>query len=285
MIYIDYENRTPMDTDIDGWEPWSEKKWNDWLEKSKELLDKLEKLNRVGKIKERNKLIDKNKGHWGNLKPWLKQLSKGKCWFSEVRDLYSHWDVEHFRPKKLAKSLDGYKHDGYWWLAFDYTNYRLCGNVGNRKKGNRFPLKKESDRSTYAERCEESEAPYLIDPINILDVMLIAFNEEGDVIPAPGISKWDKKRVEESIEILKLNEHEPLTEARKKVWQEITREIDLYKKALSRDPRGNNPVARNQAKNHLRKIRSMTRRDAELSSVAKWCVSFKNDPKLTRLVA
>ncbi|HRF06758.1 MAG TPA: hypothetical protein PLP32_19505, partial [Accumulibacter sp.] len=33
-------------------------------------------------------------------------LSAGKCRFSEVRELYSHYDVEHFRPRKEAKVLD-----------------------------------------------------------------------------------------------------------------------------------------------------------------------------------
>ena len=50
-------------------------------------------------------------------------------------------DVEHFRPKLEVKEL--YKEqnrEGYWWLAFDYHNFRVCGNVGNRKKGGWFPL-------------------------------------------------------------------------------------------------------------------------------------------------
>jgi len=98
----------------------------------------MKELYTQGKIEERNNLIDSKSAHWGKLKLWLKVLSHGKCWFSEVRELYSHYDVEHFRPKKEAKAMDGTVRDGYWWLAFDYTNYRLCGNVGNRKKGGWF---------------------------------------------------------------------------------------------------------------------------------------------------
>ncbi len=80
----------------------------------------------------------------GAPKNWLLALSGGKCWFSEVRELYSHYDVEHFRPKKEAKGLDGADRDGYWWLAFDYMNFRVCGYVGNRKKGGWFPLQQGS---------------------------------------------------------------------------------------------------------------------------------------------
>jgi len=126
-----------------------------------------------------------NDAHWCELKPWLLALSSGKCWFSEVRDLFSHPEVEHFRPKTMAKSLDGIKRDGYWWLAFSYMNFRVCGNVGNRKKGIWFPLSNGSVCSTYANRCEESETHYLLDPIDASDVSLIAFDEEGKVIPVP----------------------------------------------------------------------------------------------------
>jgi len=74
------------------------------------------------------------------LKDWLLKFSNGKCWFSEAKDTFSHMDVEHFRPKKSAKDLNGVEREGYWWLTFDWHNYRICGNVGNRKKGTFFPL-------------------------------------------------------------------------------------------------------------------------------------------------
>lgn len=47
--------------------------------------------------------------------------------------------VEHYRPKKRGKrSPRGQVSDGYWWLAFEWSNYRLCGKVGNAKKGDFF---------------------------------------------------------------------------------------------------------------------------------------------------
>ena len=94
-----------------------------------------------------------------------------------------HYDVEHFRPKKEAKALDGTIRDGYWWLAFDYMNFRLCGNVRNRKKGGWFPLKVGSLCSTYAAPCEESETRYLLDPVDDDDVALIGFRQGGQGNP------------------------------------------------------------------------------------------------------
>ncbi len=288
MIFIDFEDKTPANTvkhdDWPSWKPWPQEDWNQWLKTSRNYVDKLQALHQQGKVKERNLFIDNHASHWGKLKPWLQVLSNGKCWFSEVRDKFSHYDVEHFRPKKETRGLDGTARDGYWWLAFDYTNFRLCGNVGNRKKGTWFPLKSGSLCSSFDNRCEESETAFLLDPTDPYDVVMIAFDEEGKVIAAPGISEWEKERVEETIKRFKLNEHEPLTEGRKNIWQTVSREIEQYSTAKSRCAGGGNPVAKQKVRDHIHKIRSMTRSTAELSAVAKWCVLFRNDPQLRRLV-
>jgi len=256
-----------------------------WLDKSDALTRRLIELHDAGDIAGRNALIKNNEKHWGELKKWLLDRSYNKCWFSEARDKYSHMDVEHFRPKTEAKSLDGVKRDGYWWLAFDYRNLRACGNVGNRKKGGFFPLQAGSIISTHLKQCEESETPYLLDPTDEDDVALLAFDEEGKAISAPNCSAWETERVTETVKRMKLNEHETLTEERRKLWQEVTREIENYYRAKVRCAAGGNPAARQRAVDHARNIRKMTRKQAELSSVAVWCVLFRNDSRLARLVA
>ncbi|WP_245784206.1 hypothetical protein [Halomonas korlensis] len=278
-------NRQPIDTDIPGWEPWTQAEWDTWLAKSRQLVDDLAALDAAGRVDERNALIDANRAHWGALKEWLLALSAGKCWFSEVRELYSHYDVEHFRPKKEARALDGSKRDGYWWLAFDYMNFRACGNVGNRKKGGWFPLKQGSLCSTFGAPCEESESRYLIDPVDDDDVGLIAYDEEGKVVPVPGASDWEQERVTETVKRLKLNEHVALAEARRKVWQKLDLLIDDYKRAKSRCCTGNNPASKAKLAEVCVRIREMTDPAAELSSVARWCLILRNDPLLSRLVS
>lgn len=284
MIWIDLAHKLPTDTDLHGWVPWSQEQWNAWLTKSNQLVAQLAQLEAAGKREERNALIDKSKPHWDELKPWLLSLSGGKCWFSEVRELYSHYDLEHFRPKKEAKSLDGTLRDGYWWLAFDYMNFRVCGNVGNRKKGGWFPLKPGSLCSTYTEPCEESETRYLIDPIDDDDVALLAFDEEGKVISMPGAATWEQERVNETIKRLKLNEHAPLAEERRKVWQQVNSLIEEFKAAKARCGTGNNPAAKEKLTGLRARIREKTNPRAELSAVARWCVLLRNDPQLSRLV-
>jgi hypothetical protein len=283
MIFIDLEHKLPTDTNIPNWTPWTQAQWEAWRAKSEQLVAALAALDAAGKREERNALIDANSAHWGALKEWLLALSAGKCWFSEVRELYSHYDVEHFRPKKEAKALDATLRDGYWWLAFDYMNFRVCGNVGNRKKGGWFPLKDDLLRSTHAEPCEESEPHYLLDPIDDYDVTLIAFDEEGKVIPMPGISAWEQARVNETVKRLKLNEHTPLAEARRKVWQQVNWLIEDFTRAKGRCSTGNNPAARAILKVVVARVREMTNPTAELSAVARWCLLIRNDPHLSRL--
>ena len=97
-----------------------------------------------------------------------------------------------FAPRKRPRRWIAGLRDGYWWLAFDYMNFRVCGNVGNRKKGGWFPLKDGSLCSTHAQPCEESETRYLLDPIDDDDVALIAFDEEGKVIPMPVLRRGSR---------------------------------------------------------------------------------------------
>lgn len=303
MRWIDFEGRKPTDA-LPGWVAWEEHAWQKWLTKSGRLLEQMRVLNdeaeqlkstdevaAATKIDARNKIITDNGSHWGKLKPWLLALSHGKCWFSETKDNFSHYEIEHFRPKKEAKDDENPDEngkavirDGYWWLAFDYTNFRICGNVGNRKKGGWFPLKAGSPCSRFSSQCEESEIPYLLDPTDPSDIDLIAFDDEGKVIARPGSSEWERARVDISVKRLKLEEHEVLTEARRDIWQKVSREIEGFLTAKQRSASGNNPAAKEKLRNHIRNIRAMLRPEAPLSSVAQWCVSFRNEPHLLKLL-
>lgn len=282
MIFIDLDSKLPTDRDLPDDIRWSQQDWDAWLAESARLVTQLAALNTQGLVKERNDLIDKNSKHWSKLKPWLLSLSHKKCWFTEARDIASHLDVEHFRPKKSARGIKGIERDGYWWLAFDYANFRIAGTVPNRKKGTWFPLRFGSSCSTFNRRCEGDEIPHFLDPTNPHDVTLLAFDEEGKAVPAPGITRWERVRVMRTVERLKLTEHQTLAEERRKVWQHVTRHISEYQRALSEAKYS--AAARERVKASAREIVKLTKADAELSSVAKWCVWLRNDSKLLRLV-
>src|SRR5688572_16055458 len=171
-----------------------------WLARAEILTDDLKNApDRAA----RSRIIDDNAALWGEVKDWLMEFSDSKCWFSEARDTFSHWHVEHFRPKKEAKDPD---RDGYWWRAFDYLNYRLCGGVGNSKKGSYFPLRPGTEAATRpTDNCDD-EAPVLLDPTREDDVMLLTFADGGRAAPAENAG-WLRERAERSIERHKLNDH------------------------------------------------------------------------------
>ncbi|HVT88773.1 MAG TPA: hypothetical protein VHD56_07980 [Tepidisphaeraceae bacterium] len=165
------------------------------------------------------------------------------------------------------------------------TNFRVAGNVPNRKKGGWFPLAEGSHVSKYDERCEESEQPYLLDPTNDADPSLLAFDEEGNAIPVPGADEWDTKRVEESIKRLKLNDHDALPTERRRLWQMMSKIIGEFLDAKQKYNPKTNPMVKATIEEKARQIRDLTRPDAELSAVARWCVLFRNDGRLSRLIS
>ncbi len=232
----------------------------------------------------RNEIIDDNSRVWGELKQWLMDLSHQKCWFSEAKDCFSHWDVEHYRPKKLSRDVDGTPHDGYWWLAFDWQNFRICGNAGNRKKASFFPLRPGSARvPAFGDvRLEDAQ---LLDPIDEDDPGLISFNVEGRAIPAAHLTdQWERARVEYSIQRYNLD-FPPLMDKRKTVWAECWNRLEEYLKELATyHADKTNVVARDRFKQALRHVRDLVRDDQELSSVARACILSTGDGRVVNVL-
>jgi hypothetical protein len=247
-----------------------------WLAKANRLLDELKAAPDTAA---RNKIIDDNCAVWGELKDWLLRLSHQKCWFSEAKDGFSHWEVEHYRPKKSAKDVNG-TYDGYWWLAFDWQNFRICGNAGNRKKGTFFPLRPGSARvGPHGDvRYEDAQ---LLDPIDEDDPGLLSFNIEGRAVPAAHITDaWEKERVEYSVIRYNLD-FPPLMDKRKVLWSECWRRVQEYLKELATyHADKNNVIARDRYKQALKRVRELMREDRELSAVARACVLSSGDPRV-----
>jgi uncharacterized protein (TIGR02646 family) len=254
-----------------------------WENKASEVLDELKN---APDMAARKKIIDKNKTLWGDFKQWLLSLSHQKCWFSEAKDCFTYWDVEHFRPKKSAKALDGTEYDGYWWLAFDWQNFRICGNVGNNKKGTYFPLRIESNRVNSPNSQLRSEDPILLDPSDADDPSLLFFNLEGRAIPAPDIDDdWDKERVKYSIQRYNLD-FNPLVERRKAVWNNCWNQIQEYRQEIATcaASNGQDLVARHMIKEKAKAIRELVKVDQEFSAVARACIQSSGDSRIIRFL-
>ena len=109
-----------------------------------------------------------------------------------LNQLFENAPIEHYRPKKSAREADGTTHDGYWWLAFDWQNFRICGNAGNRKKGTWFPLRAGCARCAPLGDIR-LEDPKLLDPVDEDDPNQLSFDLEGHAIPAAHVvDAWER---------------------------------------------------------------------------------------------
>lgn len=184
-------------------------------------------INSGDKVSPRTKLIEA--GHWRNLKTWLALKSDGKCWFCEAKENRATYDVEHFRPKNQVKvnkkvlkfpvshNRSGEIFDGYWWLSYDWTNYRLSCQRCNRLdtdsitstvhgKGNEFPLIDENQRCWDETFQLNNEQPYLLDPCNQSDTYLLLHPRGGSVFATHSDTNCiDHHRAQFTISLLGLN--------------------------------------------------------------------------------
>ena len=71
---------------------------------------------------------------WRDLNPELAKLRKDKCWYSESKNPTADKNVDHFRPKNRVEGEP--THEGYWWLAFSWQNYRYSSQWCNQRRVN-----------------------------------------------------------------------------------------------------------------------------------------------------
>lgn len=90
----------------------------------------------------RGEVIDANGEIVQDVVESLKKLYEFKCAFCESKKFTP--DVEHFRPKKRVTSVKG--HQGYYWLAYEWTNLIPCCSDCNKIKLNSFPINNETNR-------------------------------------------------------------------------------------------------------------------------------------------
>lgn len=138
---------------------------------------------------------------WTEFKPILIKYYGNLCWYSECDLTGAYGDIDHFRPKN--RSMDENDNpilaDGYWWLAYDYLNYRLSCDICNKAyreggKKDRFPLKPGTSPALMP---NSDDVPLLLDPCVFQDVELIDCNETGEIVSLSD-NDYDEKRIEVS---------------------------------------------------------------------------------------
>lgn len=262
-----------------------------WSEKAANLSKQL-----VAASQEDKKAIIENHPIWKELFVPLSKLSNGKCWYSEAKDVMSDRDVDHFRPKNEAKNVDGIlraDEEGYWWLAFDYENFRFSSQYSNQLRKDKFNPEKETrgkwvyfplfEGSICAKskpRCQDEEI-MLLDPCDEDDPPLLTFDSKGKAIPnaAAILEPREGVRVNTSIKIYHLD-HSPLEEKREQLWDFCQRMIDEIRKITNASQEVSN-FGRNRVKFLKDEIKKLTSKDVELSAVAIACCEHNGLHSLT----
>lgn len=253
-----------------------------WLDKANGLAQQLQEAD---SDETRDTIIAKNQ-IWRELFIPLSNLSKGKCWYSEALDVMSDRDIDHFRPKGKAKNIEAIPRGdegGYWWLCFDYENYRFSSQYSNELRRDKFNLNKETggkwhyfplfENSTIAKnkaRCKDEEI-MLLDPCDEDDPYLLTFDSKGKAIPnsAAILNANDNRRVLTSIKLYHLD-HRPLEELRERTWDFCQRMIDEIRN-ISSIPEGLSISDSNRVKFLKNEIRRIMNKDEPLSAVAIAC--------------
>lgn len=171
---------------------------------------------------------------WREFYELLPDRLKKKCWYCEADDIRADMPVDHFRPKSGIEECP--EHDGYWWLAFDWDNYRcactFCNSRRNFKKTQggkacHFPLKNPESRAFNPgdTLLLNGEIPDFLDPFNPEDEKLLWFDNDGLPQPRPEANDEQVKKVTNSIEIFHLNETR-ISRARNTIRIEIERQVN-----------------------------------------------------------
>jgi len=245
MIFIDLLNNPPDDNII---------------EEGKRLTEELKQL----PDNEKAQFIKDHENYWRDLREYYKGLSHGKCWYTEAKELASPYHMDHFRPKNAVDTLSNNapcktinRCKSYWWLAFDWKNYRLSASNPNTRKHTYFPLKENStiidDEGDLSVECVG-----LLDPIKREDVMLLTYDDGGNACAACfDDTSWDAQRVALSVRVYGLNDQSFL-DARIQIRRECIKYMERIKAAETERERNN-------AYDDLNK---MMQPDAVLSGVA-----------------
>lgn len=244
----------------------------EWLDKMAEAYGELITLD----VDERSDYIESKSNIWRDLRNFLSGISNGKCWYSEAKEVFSYFHVDHFRPKNRVDDRVDFTQlvhytSGYWWLAFSYTNYRLAGGVGNTYKKDKFAV--IMHKANKLDDPIEDEVQYLLDPTSEYDVGLLTFDETGSILPADSdIASWDYKRAKYTIEVLKLEEYSPLKESRKEIWEYCNRLLsDIANLKLAQKTA---PSASNRAKieEKLNRLRELKNPSSEFTMTVEACI-------------
>lgn len=260
----------------DGWQTRADKALNE-LRKEIENAEQAAKLAGEDIATARKKAItdglkkSARQKVWRDLAKPLSILRKGKCWYSESKNPTSDKDVDHFRPKnRVAEDPD---HEGYWWLAFQWNNYRYSSQWCNQRrvddgtdggKWDHFPVAPGSFRARLEGDNWKQEEVELLDPIDPEDWKLLTFLPNGQPTPAKEKGTREHHRAATSILVYHLHCRELVVERKilASTIRQLVENMEIaYSKIIDPDMKA---IYKSYQKNLLRAINH----DSEYSAAA-----------------
>lgn len=241
------------------------------------IIEKQKKTQKLAKIagdKQKSGFIRKNSHIWQCLKQEMEIVSYNKCWYCESKNVRGDLHVDHYRPKTTK--------GGYWWLAFDHSNFRLACSYCNsphtgpdrvtRGKSRQFPLLDETRRASSPRSNIADEMPFLLDPTNPIDPPLLWFLDDGRSIPRNSKdSGFLYQKARTTINILNLNETK-IVEERRKLWNECFDLVERGDRAYKHYDYGS-PTGRIEYEAVIQKIREFIHPSSQFSATA--CACFR----------
>lgn len=223
---------------------------------------------------DRADVLRRRAGVWTALREALSAVSSGKCWYTESKNLGTDDDVDHFRPKSRVDGVVG--HPGYYWLAFDWRNFRLSCHHSNRPrkrpdsgtlggKGARFPLIDEAARAHGPTDDCSCEQPVFLDPCEPADPALLTFGPNGESRVSPvfrgdpvAVHRWEISRLSLHID------WPDFVDARIGLFNEVDRLVDRGARALRAGDGARSPAFKDACRDLIR----LRKPDAEFSMAA-----------------
>ena len=252
MIYINIDNHEPDE---------------DWLTRADALTAD---LLAAADADARNQIIEDNQGMWGELKQHFCDVLHRKCWYSESVNDFAHCHVDHFRPKGRALAEDGTDQGGYWWLAFNWRNYRYSAPAGNIRKRDYFHV--NANKAVNHGDAIENEDIRFLDPCEPGDPEKLKFNNEGVVSPKnEDDTTRDYIQAEYTIRRMNLN-MQGLVEGRRDNYRKAAR-IVMETQALLALQDINHDMARHQViKSKMKELHELANKFSPHSAAVKYCL-------------
>jgi uncharacterized protein (TIGR02646 family) len=234
--------------------------------------DEIEKLVNAA----RTTAINYKSDLWSYAGKHIKEIMHDKCWYCETNEVRSDMPVDHFRPKNSVAECP--EHPGYWWLAFDWENYRYaCTFCNSRRvdiknqtdggKQDHFPIIEPPRWATSETDDWRAERPVLLDPTNLDDIRLLTYHETG----YPRETNQDTSteaylRAKQSIHFYHLD-HIKAVRARKNIAIKIKGHVDHVDRLEALQSAGQN--TRDDIKYHRKEIIKMVREKAPFCTAAR----------------